>query len=64
MCRQTDDPLKHVISFRLTDSEKTALEQLASFHGVKVSHLLRETVYLLEKDVNAVCEKLFGRESG
>lgn len=59
MARTSDDPLKHVISFRVTDSEKLALEQLASFHGVKVSTLLRETVYLLEGDLNGTCEQLF-----
>lgn len=61
MCRYSDDPLKHVVSFRITDSEKSALEQLAGFHGVKVSTLLREAVYLLEENVNGACEKLFAR---
>jgi len=59
MPRSSDDPLKHVISFRVTDAEKLALEQLASFHGVKISALMRETVCLLEGDVNGTCEQLF-----
>jgi len=61
VARCSDDPLVHVISFRVTDAEKSALEKLASFHGVKVSTLMRETVYLLEEVDSGANEQLFGR---
>lgn len=52
MGRCADDPVKHVISFRVTDMEKEALEDLAQVLGVNVSTFLRQKLNLLVEEAN------------
>jgi len=47
--RYTDDPVKYVISFRVTADEKEILEELSSAMGMNLSTLLRKTLNLLEE---------------
>jgi hypothetical protein len=49
MSRYSEDPVKHVVSFRVTTEEKDLLEELVKATGVNVSTLLRRWLYLLEE---------------
>jgi hypothetical protein len=60
----SDLPLKHVISFRVTDSEKSMLENLASFHGIKLSTLMRESVEAMGDRLVGDGGKMFGETAG
>lgn len=48
MCRTADDPVRHVISFRVNDEEKEVLENLSILERVSISALMRESIALLE----------------
>ena len=48
MGRTSENPVNHVISFRVNDEEKTELEQLASNFGVSISTLMRRCIYELD----------------
>jgi len=48
MSRYSVDPVKHVISFRVTEDEKVILEELVSATGMNISTLLRKSISLLE----------------
>jgi DNA-binding MarR family transcriptional regulator len=43
----SEDPVKHVISFRVNDHEKECLYEVARSLGINISILLRESVTLL-----------------
>ena len=51
MGRKSDDPVQHVISFRVNDEEKIELEKMASTFGVSISTLMRRCIYGLENNV-------------
>jgi len=48
MSRNSVDPVKHVISFRVTEDEKELLKELVSETGMNISTLLRKSIGLLE----------------
>ena len=48
MCRTSDDPVRHVISFRVNDEEKEVLETLSILESVSISTLMRESIALLD----------------
>lgn len=48
MPRYADDPVKHIVSFRITEEEKELLEELSVATGMNISTLLRKSVGLLE----------------
>lgn len=50
MCRKTEDPVRHVISFRVNDEEKEVLENLSILESVSISTLMRESILLLKAD--------------
>jgi AraC-like DNA-binding protein len=58
MGRKSDDPVNHVISFRVNDLEKSELEKIASSFGVSISTLMRECINELE---NITPPRLFSR---
>ena len=47
MPRHSDDPVKHVVTFRVNSEEKRALEMLAEQSGRKVSNFMRFKLQLL-----------------
>lgn len=51
MSRTSDDPVKHVISFRVNDEERVALEDLSIAAGVSISTLMRESIEVLKNQV-------------
>jgi len=48
MSRYSVDPVRHVISFRVTEDEKELLQELVSATGMNISTLLRKSISLLE----------------
>jgi len=58
MCRASDDPVNHVISFRVNDAEKELLYAVASQSGVSISRLLRNSVH----DLGAFWTRGSGRD--
>ena len=50
MCRTSEDPVRHVISFRVNDEEKEVLENLSMLESVSISTLMRDSILLLEDD--------------
>ena len=51
MCRTSEDPVKHVISFRVNKSEKEVLDAIAFRYGVSISTLVRNCVNYLDADL-------------
>lgn len=49
MARTSKKLVKHVISFRVNELEREALEEIADEFGVTISTLLRKSLKLLEK---------------
>jgi len=47
MPRHSDDPVKHVVTFRVNSEEKRALEMLAEQSGRTVSNFMRFKLQLL-----------------
>ena len=47
MARTSDNPVNHVISFRVNDKEKNELDKLASSSGVSISSLMRDLILSL-----------------
>jgi len=48
MSRYSIDPVKHVISFRVTEVEKELLQDLVTATGMNISTLLRKAISLIE----------------
>lgn len=44
MARHSDDPVRHIVTFRVNSEEKKALEILAKNSGNSVSKYLREKI--------------------
>ena len=51
MSRSRKNPVKHVISFRVTEHEKELLNDMAEESGVNISILLRERLHLVSGHV-------------
>lgn len=49
MGRYSDDPLRHVITFRVNCEEKILLEQLAKRSGHNISSFLRRNLKVLSE---------------
>ncbi len=50
MARYTDDPVRHVVTFRVNHEEKKLLEHLAKLSGRTVSDFVRRHLDLLKED--------------
>lgn len=50
MARYSDDPVKHVITFRVNQEEKQQLEQLAKLSGRTISDFVRRNLDLLRDE--------------
>jgi uncharacterized protein (DUF1778 family) len=50
MARSTDDPVRHIVTFRVNREEKTQLEQLAKLSGRTVSDFVRRNLDLLRDE--------------
>lgn len=63
MSRHSDDPVKHVISFRVNHEEKLLLKKIASQYRCSVSDLLRRNLRELtaaeEKSADLASRGLF-----
>jgi len=53
MGRTVKNPKKCIISCRVNDTEMEALSRLAQEAGTNISELLRQSIFLLEKDLRA-----------
>ena len=53
MARHTDDPVRHVVTFRVNQEEKMLLQQLAKLSGRTISDFVRRNLVLL-KESNAL----------
>ena len=49
MSRYSDDPVRHIVTFRVNREEKKLLEQLAKQSGRTVSDFVRRNLNLLTK---------------
>jgi uncharacterized protein (DUF1778 family) len=50
MARSSDDPVRHVVTFRVNRDEKNQLEQLAKLSGRTVSDFVRRNLDLLRDE--------------
>ena len=50
MARSSDDPVRHVVTFRVNRDEKIQLEQLAKLSGRTVSDFVRRNLDLLRDE--------------
>ena len=49
MARHSNDPVRHIITFRVNHEEKMLLEQLAKLSGRTVSDFVRRNLDLLSR---------------
>ena len=49
MARHSDDPVRHIVTFRVNRDEKILLEQLAKLSGRTVSDFVRRNLDLLKE---------------
>jgi predicted DNA-binding protein len=49
MARYSDDPVRHIITFRINCEEKEILEQLAKKSGRTVSNYMRRKLQLIRE---------------
>lgn len=49
MARHTDDPVRHIVTFRVNSDEKKLLEQLAKKSGRSVSNFMRRKLQLIRE---------------
>lgn len=52
MARYTDDPVRHIVTFRVNHEEKKQLEQLAKQSGRTISDFVRRNLDLLSDNEN------------
>ena len=52
MARHSDDPVRHIITFRVNHEEKMLLEQLAKLSGRTISDFVRRNLDLLQEADN------------
>ncbi|MDH3997910.1 MAG: DUF1778 domain-containing protein [Desulfuromonadales bacterium] len=50
MARYSDDPVRHVVTFRVNTEEKQILEQLAKESGRTLSDFMRKKLQLIRDD--------------
>ena len=49
MARYSEDPVRHVVTFRVNSEEKKVLEQLAKKSGRSLSGFLRRNLHLIRE---------------
>lgn len=49
MARHSDDPVRHIVTFRVNHEEKKLLEQLAKLSGRTISDFVRRNLDLLRE---------------
>ena len=49
MARYSDDPVRHIITFRVNSEEKKILEQLAKKSGRSLSKFMRRKLHLIKE---------------
>ncbi len=50
MARYSDDPVRHIVTFRINGEEKKVLEQLAKKSGRTVSEFMRWNLQLINEN--------------
>ena len=50
MARYSDDPVRHIVTFRINGEEKKVLEQLVKKSGRTVSDFVRKNMHLISED--------------
>ena len=50
MARHSDDPVRHIVTFRVNSEEKKILEKLASEAGRTLSEFMRRNLRLTDED--------------
>ena len=53
MARYSDDPVRHIVTFRVNSEEKKVLEQLVKKSGRTVSDFVRRNLQMLRESENA-----------
>ena len=49
MARHSDDPVRHIVTFRVNSEEKKILEQLAKKSGQSVSNFMRRKLQVIRE---------------
>ena len=49
MARHSDDPVRHIVTFRVNSEEKEILEQLAKKSGQSVSNFMRRKLQVIRE---------------
>jgi len=49
MARYSDDPVRHIVTFRINSEEKEVLEQLAKKSGRSISDFVRRNLRLISE---------------
>jgi uncharacterized protein (DUF1778 family) len=49
MARHSDDPVRHIVTFRVNSDEKKILEQLAKKSGRSISNFMRQKLQLIRE---------------
>ena len=50
MARHSDDPVRHIVTFRVNSEEKEILEQLVKKSGRTISDFMRRNLQLISED--------------
>ena len=50
MARYSDDPVRHIVTFRINNEEKKILEQLVKQSGRTISDFMRRNLQLISED--------------
>lgn len=50
MSRNSDDPVRHIVTFRVNSEEKRVLKQLVKKSGITVSEYMRWSLQLISKN--------------
>jgi uncharacterized protein (DUF1778 family) len=50
MARYSDDPVRHIVTFRVNTEEKQVLEQLAKESGRTLSDFMRQKLQLIREN--------------
>ncbi len=54
MARYSDDPVRHIVTFRVNSEEKQVLEQLARKSGRTLSDFMRQKLQIIRENEHVV----------
>ena len=53
MARHSDDPVRHIVTFRVNSEEKKFLEQLVKKSGRSISDFMRKNLQMISENENS-----------